>query len=79
VPANEQGAVQGVFGGLQSLAGIPGPFIATHIFGWSVLPGHPAWMAGLAFFATAGFILLAMLLARRAFNRHAPEQPVQAT
>jgi DHA1 family tetracycline resistance protein-like MFS transporter len=78
VPPNEQGAVQGVFGGLQSLSGIPGPFIATHIFGWSVQPGRPAWMAGLAFFATAGFILLAMLLARRAFNRPAPEQPAQA-
>jgi len=32
VPANEQGAVQGVYAGLASLAGIPGPFIAT----WSL-------------------------------------------
>ena len=36
VPANEQGAAQGVFGGLQSLAGIPAPFIATWSFGWAV-------------------------------------------
>jgi DHA1 family tetracycline resistance protein-like MFS transporter len=78
VPPNEQGAVQGVFGGLQSLAGIPGPFIAAHIFGWSVLPGHPEWMAGLAFFATAACIGLALLLALRAFRLHAPEQPKQA-
>ena len=78
VPPNEQGAVQGVFGGLQSLSGIPGPFIATHIFGLSVLPGHPSWMAGLAFFATSGFILLAMLLSQRAFRLHAPALPAQA-
>jgi DHA1 family tetracycline resistance protein-like MFS transporter len=36
VPANEQGSVQGVFGGLQSLGGIPAPFIATWSFGWAV-------------------------------------------
>ncbi len=75
VPPNEQGAVQGVFGGLQSFAGIPGPFIATYIFGWSVTPGHPAWMEGLAFFAAAGFVLIALILAARAFRLHAPEQP----
>ncbi len=79
IPANEQGAVQGVFGGLQSLAGIPGPFIATHIFGWSVMAGRPAWMSGLAFFATSFFILCAMILAQRAFRLHAPTQPAQAT
>ena len=78
IPSNEQGAVQGVFGGLQSFAGIPGPFIATHIFGWSVRPGHPAWMSGIAFFATSGFIFLALLLAQRAFRLHAPEQKPQA-
>jgi DHA1 family tetracycline resistance protein-like MFS transporter len=78
IPANEQGAVQGVFGGLQSFAGIPGPFIATHIFGWSVMPGHPPWMSGIAFFATAFFILFAMVLAQRAFRLHAPTLPAQA-
>ena len=36
VPANEQGAVQGVFTGLGSLAGIPGPFLATTSFGWAI-------------------------------------------
>jgi DHA1 family tetracycline resistance protein-like MFS transporter len=78
IPANEQGAVQGAFGGLQSFAAIPGPFIATYIFGWSVRPGHPAWMSGIAFFVTSGFIFLAMLLAQRAFRLHAPEQRPQA-
>ncbi len=36
VPPNEQGAAQGVLGGLQSLAGIPGPLIATWSFGWAI-------------------------------------------
>jgi len=78
IPANEQGAVQGVFGSLQSFAGIPGPLVASYIFGWSVLPGHPVWMSGITFFVTSGFLLLAMLLARQAFSRHAPLQPAQA-
>ena len=29
------------------------------------------------FFVTSGVLLLALFLARRAFNRHAPEQPPQ--
>lgn len=78
VPSTEQGAVQGVFGGLQSLSGIPGPFIATHIFGWSVLAGHAPWMAGLAFFATAGCVLLALVLTMRSFARHAGLRPTPA-
>jgi DHA1 family tetracycline resistance protein-like MFS transporter len=78
IPPNEQGAVQGVFGSLQSFSGVPGPLIATYIFGWSVLPGHAAWMSGIAFFVTSGLLLLAMFLARRAFSLHAPVQPAQA-
>jgi DHA1 family tetracycline resistance protein-like MFS transporter len=78
VPPNEQGAVQGVFVGLQSLASVPAPFISTYIFGWSVTPGHPAWMAGLAFFTMSLFILTALALARRSFAFHAPTQPTQA-
>ena len=59
----------------ESLAGVPGPFISTYIFGWSVMPGRPPWMAGLAFFATTLFVLLALALARRSFAFHAPAQP----
>jgi MFS transporter, DHA1 family, tetracycline resistance protein len=36
VPPNEQGAVQGIFAGLQSLAGIFAPLIATWSFGWAI-------------------------------------------
>jgi MFS transporter, DHA1 family, tetracycline resistance protein len=48
VPATEQGAVQGVFSGLGSLAGIVGPFIATWSFGWAIAAEHvvhlPSWL-----------------------------------
>jgi DHA1 family tetracycline resistance protein-like MFS transporter len=51
VPANEQGAVQGVFAGLQSLAGIPGPLIALSSFSWAIGSGNavhlPSLIAGL--------------------------------
>ncbi len=69
VPANEQGAVQGVYSGLASLAGIPGPLIATWAFGWSVRPGQPAWLAGVPFFLAATLVLLALVLATRSFAR----------
>jgi DHA1 family tetracycline resistance protein-like MFS transporter len=69
VPPNEQGAVQGVFGGLQSLAGIPGPILGTWSFGWSVSPGRPAWLAGLPFFIASALIGTALVLALRSFRR----------
>ena len=73
VPPNEQGAVQGIYSGLASLAGIPGPLIATWSFGWAVADGQPAWLAGLPFFIAAGLALLALALATRSFAKdHAP-------
>jgi MFS transporter, DHA1 family, tetracycline resistance protein len=71
VPANEQGAVQGVYSGLASLAGIPGPFIATWSFGWAVAAGQPEYLSGIAFFIAAGLILLALWLVLRSFRRDA--------
>ncbi|HWL16368.1 MAG TPA: TCR/Tet family MFS transporter [Opitutus sp.] len=68
VPPDEQGGVQGVFSGLSSLAGIPGPLIGTWSFGWAVgIADHPAW-AGLPFFEGALMVFLAALLALRAFR-----------
>lgn len=73
VPPNEQGAVQGVYSGLASLAGIPGPLISTWAFGWAVAPGQPAWLAGLPFFLASGLALIALALAARSFAKdHAP-------
>ncbi len=71
VPPNEQGAVQGVYAGLASLAGIPGPFIATWSFGWAVAPGNKFPLPGIAFFEGALFIMIALVLAVRCFRRDA--------
>lgn len=69
VPANEQGAVQGVFAGLASLAGIPGPFIATHSFGWAVAPSRTIQIPGIAFFEGAALTLIGLILAIRSFRK----------
>ena len=57
VPPNEQGAVQGIYSGLASFAGIPGPLIAAWSFGWAVGPGQPAWLSGITFFIGAALAL----------------------
>lgn len=69
IPPNEQGAVQGVFSGLASLAGIPGPLIATRSFAWAVGPEQPAWLAGLPFFISSTLALTALCIATRSFAR----------
>ncbi len=68
VPQNEQGSVQGVFGGLQSLAGIPGPFIASHSFGWAIGQTGFWHLPGIAFFEAAILVGLALVLATRSFR-----------
>jgi DHA1 family tetracycline resistance protein-like MFS transporter len=76
VPPNEQGAVQGIYSGLASLAGIPGPLISTWAFGWAVGPGQPSWLAGLPFFIASALALVALTLAARTFAKdHAPLAP----
>ncbi|MSU22655.1 MAG: MFS transporter [Opitutus sp.] len=73
VPPNEQGSVQGIYSGLASLAGIPGPLLATWSFSWAVRPGQPAWLAGITFFIAATLALIALALAARSFAQdHAP-------
>ncbi len=72
VPPNEQGAVQGVFSGLMSLANIPGPLLSTWSFGWAVAPGQPMWLSGLPFFLSASLVMIALGLAIRSFRRHDP-------
>jgi DHA1 family tetracycline resistance protein-like MFS transporter len=68
IPPNEQGAVQGVFNGLASLANIPGPFIATWSFGWAVAPERRVHIPGIAFFEGTALVLLALTLAIRSFR-----------
>lgn len=69
VPPNEQGAVQGVFAGLQSLAGIPGPFIASHSFGWALATERAVHLPGIAFFEGAALTLAGLILAIRSFGK----------
>jgi DHA1 family tetracycline resistance protein-like MFS transporter len=71
IPANEQGAVQGVFAGLQSLASIPGPFIALYSFGWAIAPERRFHLPGIAFFESALLSAVALVLAIRSFKRDA--------
>jgi DHA1 family tetracycline resistance protein-like MFS transporter len=69
VPPTEQGAVQGVYSGLASLAGIPGPFIATWSFGWAIAADNPHHLPGIAFFEAALFVSIALALTIRCFSR----------
>ncbi|MBL9215705.1 MAG: TCR/Tet family MFS transporter [Opitutaceae bacterium] len=75
VPPNEHGAVQGVYAGLASLAGIPGPFIATWSFGWAIAPERSLPLPGIAFLEAALLIVLAFTLALRCFRRDAAHNP----
>jgi len=69
VPPDQQGAVQGVYAGLASLAAIPGPFLATWSFGWAIAPGNRFHVPGIAFYEAAGFLCLALFLSVRSFRR----------
>lgn len=79
VPANEQGAVQGVFIGLQSLAAIPAAIVGTWSFGWAIAPERTFKLPGIAFFEAAVLVLIALALAIRSFRKdHEPIlHPVQ--
>lgn len=69
VPPDQQGAVQGVLGGLQSLAGIFGPFISTWSFGWAIAPASPLHLPGIAFFIAAILVSTSIVLAQRSFRK----------
>lgn len=71
VPPDEQGAVQGVYAGLASLAGIPGPLLGTWVFGWGIDDKSPLHVPGLAFYLGAVLVLVALALAARTFRRDA--------
>ncbi len=72
VPPDEQGAVQGIYSGLASLAGIPGPLLATWTFGWAIAPERSLHVPGLPFFIAATLALTALTLALRSFRVEPP-------
>ena len=71
IPADEQGAVQGVLASLGSLAGIFGPPVAAWSFGVCITPGLGLQLPGVAFFEASILLLLALALALRAFRADA--------
>ncbi len=78
IPSNEQGAVQGVFAGLASLAAIPAPFIASHSFGWAIAPERSFHLPGIAFFESAALSALGLYLAIRSFRKDETTQAAAA-
>jgi MFS transporter, DHA1 family, tetracycline resistance protein len=69
VPVNEQGAIQGAVAGLSSLAGIIGPPIFTHLFGYFISPRAPFQLPGAALFFGALLMLLGLLFALWSFRK----------
>jgi DHA1 family tetracycline resistance protein-like MFS transporter len=68
VPADEQGAVQGSLAGLNSLASIFAPTVATWSFAFFIAATSPIQLPGIAFFEAALLLLLALALALRSFR-----------
>ena len=79
VPADEQGAVQGSLSGLQSLASILAPVVATWSFGACIKDGALVRLPGVAFYEAAALMLLAVALARASFAADDARGPVPAT
>lgn len=71
VPANEQGAVQGAFTALTSVAAVIGQPVAAWSFGWGIAEDSPVHLPGIAFFEGALLIAIALVLAVRTFRRDA--------
>lgn len=69
VADNEQGAIQGALTSLNSLTGVIGPLIATNVFRYFISDSAPMVLPGAAFFVGALFLLIALWLAVRTFQR----------
>jgi len=74
VADDEQGLLQGGLTGLQSLVHAVAPLISNQLFSaFAQRDGALPYLPGMPFFAAAGFLLLGLLAAHRAFT-HAPER-----
>jgi DHA1 family tetracycline resistance protein-like MFS transporter len=69
VPENAQGEIQGIMTGLQSLAAIIGPFLASHIFVYFIEKGTPIYFPGAPFILSAIFTLIGLFIAIRALRK----------
>ena len=77
VLANEQGALQGSFSSLSSLAGVLGPPVAAWSFGACIASGSRLQLPGIAFFEAALLCVAALALAARAVRTIPPVAPAR--
>lgn len=78
VPADEQGLLQGGVTSVQSLVHVAAPLVASNLFSTFAKDDAVAYVPGMPFFASAAFLLLGLVVARRAFARH-PEPAATLT
>ena len=66
---SEQGQLQGAINSLRGIAGLLGPSLFTYIFSKSIGIGAILHLPGAPFYAAAGMLLIALLLAQRATSK----------
>lgn len=82
VPADEQGMLQGGLSSLRSITSTLGPLLATSLFSYFISPAAPLEVPGASFFAGAGLLMIALLVALWTFAKAPvarPHAPVLAS
>ena len=72
VDPSEQGRLQGAISSLGSFAGIFGPYLFAQVFAFSIAPGSPVHLPGLAFVLSALLLVVGTIIAARVTAHTAP-------
>lgn len=72
VDPSEQGRLQGAITSLGSFAGIFGPYLFAQVFAFSIAPGSPLHLPGLAFVLSALLLAVGAVIAARVTAHTAP-------
>ncbi|HEV2622329.1 MAG TPA: TCR/Tet family MFS transporter [Frateuria sp.] len=72
VDPSEQGRLQGAITSLGSFAGIFGPYLFAQVFAFSIAPGSPVHLPGLAFVLSALLLAVGAVIAARVTSHTAP-------
>jgi DHA1 family tetracycline resistance protein-like MFS transporter len=72
VDPSEQGRLQGAITSLGSFAGIFGPYLFAQVFAFSIAPGSPVHLPGLAFVLSALLLVAGTVIAARVTAHTAP-------
>jgi DHA1 family tetracycline resistance protein-like MFS transporter len=72
VDPSEQGRLQGAITSLGSFAGIFGPYLFAQVFAFSIAPGSPVHLPGLAFVLSALLLAVGAVIAARVTAHTAP-------